>query len=133
MHDMGSDPIHEIAVVGDKQQGTGIAPQPILEPQTGIQIQVVSGLVQKQQIGRSHQGLGQVQADSPTTGKRRYRPVRVLVRESQPAQQGLGPAAGGPGLVHIQLTVYAGNGMIVTCGLGPGKFTFQAAQIQVAI
>ena len=34
--------------------------------------------------------------------------------------------------MHIQLTVYAGNGMIVTCGLGPGKFTFQAAQIQAA-
>ena len=133
MHHMGGNPIHEITVVRDEQQGAGVATQPVLQPQAGIKIQVVGRLIQKQQIGRPHQGLRQIQPDPPATGKCRHRSVGVLVREAQPTQQRLRPACCRPGLVHIELSVYAGNGMVIPGRFRPGKLGFQAAQIQIAI
>jgi hypothetical protein len=35
--------------------------------------------------------------------------------------------------VHIKLSVYAGNGMVIAGRFRPGKLSFQAAQIQIAI
>ena len=50
MHQVGGHPIHEIPVVGDKQQGAGVAAQPVLQPQAGVEVQVVGGLIQQQQV-----------------------------------------------------------------------------------
>ena len=39
--------VDEIPVVGDHQQGTGVLLQPLLQPQGGVQVEVVGGFVQQ--------------------------------------------------------------------------------------
>ena len=133
MHQMSSHPVHEVPVVRNKQQGTRILSEPVLQPQTGIQIQVVGGLVQQQQIGWTHQCLGQVQSNTPATGKCRNRALGIAVGEAQAPEQSLGPTRCGPGFVNIQLPVQAGNGMVVTTRFRFGQRPLHSPQLGVAI
>jgi hypothetical protein len=130
---MGRHPVHEVPIVRDKQQCTRIAGQPVLQPQAGIQIQVVGGFVQQQQIRRLHQRLGQIQPDSPATGKRGHRVIGITVHKAQPANQGLRSPGSGPCLMHIQLAVDPRHGVVVTRGLCRRQRRFQLPQACVAI
>jgi len=38
--------IDKVAVMGDHQQGAGVLLQPLLQPQCGIQVQVIGGFIQ---------------------------------------------------------------------------------------
>ncbi len=133
VHHMRGDTIHEIPVVGNEQQGARVTGQPILQPQTGIQIQVVGGLVQQQQIRRPHQRLGQVQADAPATGKGRNRTIRVAVGEAEPPQQRLRPARRRPGLAYIQLTVDARHPGVIARRFRLSQRLLQAPKVRIAI
>ncbi|RMS04166.1 hypothetical protein ALP75_200190 [Pseudomonas syringae pv. actinidiae] len=42
--------IEKVPVVGNQQQGAGIALEPVLEPQNGVEVQVVGGLIEQQQV-----------------------------------------------------------------------------------
>ncbi|MNR51367.1 hypothetical protein D3C85_1710340 [compost metagenome] len=44
------DRVQELGIVRDQHDGAVIGPQPFLQPQHGVQIQVVGGLVQQQQF-----------------------------------------------------------------------------------
>ena len=47
--DLG-DRIQEFAVMADDDQGAAIALQPTLEPDQGVQVQVIGGLVEQHQV-----------------------------------------------------------------------------------
>ena len=47
---MGTDAVEEVAVMGDQQQRPGIGLEPLLEPDHRVQIQMVGGLVEQQQV-----------------------------------------------------------------------------------
>jgi hypothetical protein len=57
--DVGTDPVEEVAVVGDDHHRALVAGQEVLQPVDGFQVQVVGGLVQEQGLGIAEQGLGQ--------------------------------------------------------------------------
>ena len=63
VRDLGTDLIQEIAVVGDHDDGVREIDQELLQPGDGVQIQVVRGLVEQQDVGISEQGLGQQHLD----------------------------------------------------------------------
>ena len=83
MHDVGYHSIKEIAVMGDQQQGAGIALQPVFEPIGGVEVEVIGGFVEQQQIAGTHQGLGKIEPDAPATGELRDRPHTIRLTEAQ--------------------------------------------------
>ena len=67
MRDFGGDRVQKIAVVRDQQQRAGIMLEPTLEPEHGVEIEVIGGLVEQQEIGAAHQRLRQIEAHPPAT------------------------------------------------------------------
>ena len=61
--------IQKCPVVGNYQQGAGLLHQIALQPEDGVQVQVVGGLIEQQQVCVSHQYLRQVKAHAPAPGK----------------------------------------------------------------
>jgi hypothetical protein len=57
--------VEEFAVVADDDHRAFVALEPGFQPDQGVQVQVVGGLVQQQQIARAHQRAGQLQAHAP--------------------------------------------------------------------
>lgn len=45
------DVVEEVAVVGDGDDGAGVALEVLLEPEDGLGVEVVGGLVEQQQVG----------------------------------------------------------------------------------
>jgi len=84
---VGGDVVQELAVVRDQQQRAGIFQQPLLEPQHRVEVEVVGGLVEQQQVRRRHQRARQVQAHPPAAGERGHRVVVGIGREPQSVQQ----------------------------------------------
>ena len=58
--------IEKLTVMRDQQQRARIIAQPLFQPQDGIEVQVIGRLVQQQQVGAAHQGLGQIEPYPPT-------------------------------------------------------------------
>ncbi|MNS66209.1 hypothetical protein D3C72_994110 [compost metagenome] len=125
--------IEEVAVVGDQQQRAGVALEPVLQPQDSVQVQVVGGLVEQQQVGRAHQGLGQVQAHPPATGEVADAAVHLFVGETKAGQQLACAGVGGIAVGAIQLNVQARQGGTVVGLLGRGQFGLDLAQAHVAV
>jgi hypothetical protein len=94
MQGVGTDAVEELAIVRDHQQRAGILEQPLLEPQHRIQVQMVGGLVEQQQIGRRHQRPCHVQPHPPAAGKLGNRLHVRGRREAQAMQQSPGACCG---------------------------------------
>ena len=65
--------IQKGAVVRNDQQSSGVALQPLLQPDCRLQIQMVGGFIQHEQIRWTHQGSSEIKSYPPTTGKAAYR------------------------------------------------------------
>ena len=61
--------VEEIAVVGDEDVAEGIVLEVVLKPVAGFEIEMVGGLVEKQQIGLGEQQFGQRDAHLPAAGE----------------------------------------------------------------
>jgi hypothetical protein len=88
------DRVQEFAVVADDDHRAGIALQPAFQPDQGVQVQVVGGFVQQQQVGRAHQRAGQLQAHAPAARKAVDRVVQLAHLEAQAQDQRLGAGFG---------------------------------------
>lgn len=97
VHDVVAHGIQEIAVVGNQQQRAGIAGKPLLKPQQRIEVEVVGGLIEEQQVRGHEQRASQIDAHSPAAGKRRQGACEIRLDKAEPDQQlgraGLGPIA----------------------------------------
>ena len=102
--------------MADHQQCARIAPEPAFEPDQRIQIQVVGGLVEQQQITRTHQRARQLQSHAPATRKAVDRTLQFLGLESQPQNQRLRPGSGVVRTGIIQRGVRMGHGHAVAAG-----------------
>jgi hypothetical protein len=100
VQDVGADAVEELAVVRDQQQRAGILQQPLFQPQHGVEVQVVGGLVEQQQFRGRHQGARQVQAHPPAAGELGDGAPLRRRRKAQAVQQARGP---GLGVIALQL------------------------------
>jgi hypothetical protein len=66
---VGAHAVQELAVVRDHQQRAGVLEQPLLKPQHRVQVEVVGGLIEQQQVRRRHQRPGDVEAHAPAAGE----------------------------------------------------------------
>ena len=85
MRDLVHHAVEKVPVVGNDEQCALVFAQPRLQPQRRLQIQMVGGFVQEQQIGWRHQRPRQVQANAPTAGEDGVGRLEVLLAESQTA------------------------------------------------
>ncbi len=63
------DVVKEVAVVGDGDDGALVAGQVLLEPEHGLGVEVVGGLVQEEEVGGLQEQLAQGDAAALTTGE----------------------------------------------------------------
>ncbi len=110
--------VEEVPVVGDQQQGAGVGGQPLLQPQDGVQVQVVGGLVQQQEVGPGHQGAGQAEPDPPAPGEPGNRGLRIPRGEAQPVQESGRPGPGGIAVDSVEPGVQLPQAGAVAGGLG---------------
>ena len=61
--------IKEFPVVGNEHQRATVVLDPVPEPDDSIQVQVIGGLVEQQQVRRCHQGLSQIEPNTPAAGE----------------------------------------------------------------
>ena len=89
---MIDDRLQERAVVADHEHGGVEAPQVVLEPGGGLEVEVIGGLVQQQHVGRRHQLLRQAQAPALPAAQPREVPRPGVVRiEAQAVEYGVDP------------------------------------------
>ena len=125
--------IEEFTVVRNHQQRAGITQQPLLQPDDGIQIQVIGGFVEQQQLRTTHECARQIQPHPPATGKLRDRSFDLRVVESQSVHElrRAGPCCISPD--PMQIFMKFGNARAVVCLFCGSQCTFQMAQLRVAV
>ncbi len=84
------DRVHEIAVVGDHQDGPRVVEQVTLEPEQREQVEVVGRLVEHQQVGLHDEQLGEVGAHDPAAGVFAGGLVEVRLFEAEAVEDFLG-------------------------------------------
>ena len=62
--------LHQPPVVGDDDDGAAIVGQKVLQPGDGVDVQMIGGLVEHEDVGAGHQRLGQQGASFQSGGKR---------------------------------------------------------------
>ncbi len=90
LRDRGDHAVQEVAVVRDDDHAALVGGEEVLEPPERLEIQVVGGLVEQQQIGPQQQEPRQRRAHAPAARELGERPVHLLRREPEPAQDDLG-------------------------------------------
>ncbi len=134
--DVGDDvhhPVQEVPVVGDDDQRARVALEPVLQPEDGVQVQVVGGLVQQQQVGRAHEGLGQVEAHAPAAGEAGHRLGHLGLGEAQAGEELLAPGLHRVGVGVLEGGVEFADAVAVMGGFRFRQFRFQTAQGGVAV
>mmetsp|Transcript_173203 Transcript_173203/g.555491 ORF Transcript_173203/g.555491 Transcript_173203/m.555491 type:complete len:364 (-) Transcript_173203:1053-2144(-) len=76
MQHIGADGVKEVGVVGDHDDGMWVdLRQVVVQPKNSIQVQVIRGLIQHQELGLQEKGLRETDAHSPASGELHHRPV----------------------------------------------------------
>ncbi len=101
--------VDEVTVMGNHHQCALITAQPALQPEHGIQVQVVGRLIQQQDIRGCHQRPGQIEPDAPAAGKIYNGLFQVVGGETQTQQQLFRPAG-------CAVTVDGFQGLVQLCG-----------------
>ena len=133
MDNFVDDRIEKIAIVGDEDQRSRIALQPLLQPDHRIEIEVVSRFIEQQQIGAADQRLGEVKAHTPAAGKIADRPLKLFIAETQTVQQAGGARTDRPGVDGVQLTVDGGDSMTVVAFVSLLERGLQLAILSIAV
>jgi hypothetical protein len=129
----GANGVQKIAIMRNQHQRTLIAQQPALQPGHGIDIQVVGGFIQQQQVRWTHQCSGQIQAHAPATGKVIHGALFVATGEAQPGEQ-LGRACVClPGAQLIQLVMGLGDSGRIMPGFSLRQSCLGLAQLYMAV
>jgi hypothetical protein len=121
--------------MGDQQQRSRIFRQPVLEPQHGIEVQMVGRLVEQQQVGAAHQRLRKIEAHAPAAGKTRHG-IRVpRFRKAQPREQRGGTRPRAVTADFVEAMVQVGQGLAIErmIALRGGQRGFDFAQLAVAV
>ncbi len=139
MHDRRDDRVEEIAVVRDQQQRPGVAGEPVLEPQHGVQVEVIGRLVEEQQVRAAHQRLREIEAHPPAPGKTRDRIAVARRREAQAGEQRCRARARGVAADLLEAVVQQRERFAVSFGVAVGgalhrrEIALDRAQLAVAV
>ena len=82
--------VDEVPVVADEEDRAPVGRQVLLQPADGVDVEVVGGLVEEQDVGVAQQQPGQQDPHAPAAGELPDRAAGVLGREAEPAEDALG-------------------------------------------
>ena len=88
LHGAVDGDVEKVAVVGDQDVAEGVSLEVVLEPVACFEIQVIRGLVQKQEIGLGQQQLGQRDAHLPAARELIGLPQPVFLGETEAGEHG---------------------------------------------
>ena len=109
--------------MGHHGHGRVEADERLLEPLERLDVEVVRGLVEEQQVGLGGERAGQRAARELSPGEGRQRPVEVLVGEAQTVQHrpgALAPAVAAHSLEARRDVAVAGQRLLQTNGFAVG-------------
>jgi hypothetical protein len=115
----------------DEQQRAGIPAETVLEPQHGIEVEVVRGLVEQQEVGARLQRLREVEAHAPSAGEARNRIAVPRLRETEPGQQRRRPRPRAVAADHLVAVMQLGKRRAFRLRGCQPRFDF--AQLDVAV
>ncbi len=127
------DRVQKFPVVADDDHGAFVLLEPGFQPHQRVQIQVVGGLVQQQQIGGAHQGPRQLQAHAPAAREAVDWVGQLGGFETQSQDQGLRACGGVVCAGVLQRHVGMGHTVVVFGGLGRCDFLLRGQQGGVAV
>ena len=119
--------------MADDQHGALVAFEPGFQPDQRVQIQVVGGLVEQQQIRWAHQCSGQLQAHAPAARKAVDRVVELADFEAQSEDQRLGAGWCVMRAGVIQIHVGVGHAVAVAAGVGRIDLRLRGLQDHIAL
>ncbi|CAM2159478.1 hypothetical protein PT2222_50316 [Paraburkholderia tropica] len=128
-----ADCVEEFAVVRNDDKRARIAMQPVFEPDDGVEVQVVRGFVEQQQVGAAHQRLREIQAHAPAAREARHGLARLVEREAEAEQQRFGARGRGVAVGVGERGVGFGFGRAVVGRRGRRNARFDLAQVGVAV
>ena len=96
--DGGHHAVEEIAVVRDDDDRAGIAFEVAFEPVDAVDVEVVRGLVEEEDVGAAEEESGEGHAHAPSAGEGGEGAVEVVGVEAEAAEDGL---RAGPHEVHL--------------------------------
>ena len=121
--------VQQAAVVRDQQRGAGEAGEPRLQPQRGLQVEMVGRFVEQQQVGVGEQRGRQRHAHAPAAGEFLDRArLRGLV-EAEAGEDGGGAGRGRIGADRAQAFVDLGQAV----GFGGVGFGEQGEALGIAL
>ena len=126
------DGVQKLAVMADDDHRACVFFEPGFEPHQRIQVQVVGGLVQQQQVRRAHQRASELQPHTPAAGKTVDRAVKLMRLKAQPQDQRLGARLCIVVACVSQVGVDLRNGhaMLRVVVAGVAVFELQALRVQ---
>ena len=95
--------VEEGAVVGDDDEPAGVAAEVVLEPEQGLEVEVVRRLVEQEERGLAHEEASDVGAHDPAAGERPGGQVVVALAEAEAGEDLLGAGLERP--VHLGVGV----------------------------
>ncbi len=127
------DGIQEFAVMADHHHGARVALEPGFQPDQGVQVQVVGGFVEQQQVGRAHQRARQLQAHAPAAREAVDRVIQFRRGKPQAENQGLGTGSRIVGTGIIECHVRLGHAHAVSADLCGGHFGLCSEERGIAL
>jgi hypothetical protein len=121
MHDLAHDLVEEVAVVADEQHGVRIALEEILQPQGRLEVEMVRGLVQQQQVGLAEEDGGECHAHAPAAGEVAAGALLLLGVEAEAVQDRRGARGGAVGLDVGEPCMDVGDAVRIGGMLGLGQ------------
>jgi len=131
--DVPDGAVEKIAVVRDREQRAGIIAQPLLEPDHRIQIQVVGGFIEQQQVRAAHERARELQAHAPAAGEGVHRLLLLDCAESQSVHQAGGAIARGIAAGVLERFVQRGEALALVLFVRVRKLLLERAQGRIAI
>ncbi len=132
VHRVGGGLVEKIAVVRDQHQGAGEPIQKPFQPQQGVEVQVVGGLIEEQQVRWLHQRAGQGRAHTLSTGERRKGPGVQFRGDAKAGEDGGRPTFQPVAVDQLELGVEFGQQGAILRDLGSLDALVQGVGLKIA-
>ena len=116
LDDTGDQLVEELPVMRDDQDRPRVVLQIALEPNQGLKIEMIGGLIQHQDVRFMDQQPSKVCPHHPATGQFARRPIEVRFPKGQTLEQSLGLGDGGTVGIGVVIIVRLGTGRMLTGG-----------------
>ena len=117
----------------DHEQGARPRRQPLLEPDHGIQIQVIRRLVEQHQIGAAHECARQIETDAESARERGHGPLEFVGAKAQAIEHHGGACLGGPASEFLVMLVRRSHALAIAGMLGRFDAGLGGTQLEVAV